>query len=141
MDENNQNKSPNENYLQILLEPIGSSSVPDSKVLTITQEKLAQLGVENHSVVGAIWTYDGTTMSNGIFNGDEVQAICNKIETILEAAIVNSDQRNAVKNLIENALYERQAFAARWTSSRIEGIENNANKAAGDNGLIIRSLA
>lgn len=137
MDKNNQNKSSNENYLQILLERIGSLS--DSKVLTIKENKLKKLGLEDYTVCGAVWTSDGHPISNGLFNGDEAHFIIKQIDTILKAAIVNADQRNAVGALIENVIRERQSQMSGWTFNRIQQIQSEPETGLGDEGIIVES--
>ena len=135
MDKNNQNKSPNENYLRILLEPIGTLS--DSKVLTIPEEKLSSLGIKNHVVAGVTWTSDGHPISYGTFSSDESSLLINQIKTILSAAIVNTEQRKAVEALIEDVIRSRQFEMTRWVHRRTEEVYNSSEKQAGDNGYLL----
>ncbi len=135
MDENNQNKSPNENYLQILLEPIGTLS--DSKVLTISEKKLEDLGLKNYVVAGVTWTSDKNPVSYGIFNYDQQQTIIGQIKTILSAAIVNNEQRKAVERLIEDIIRERQFRTAEWVFHRTKAVYDSPEKQAGDNGYLL----
>ena len=135
MDQNNQNKSPNENDLQILLEPIGNLS--DSKVLTIPEEKLVSLGVKNYVVAGVTWTSDGHPISYGTFSSDESTLFIKQIKTILSAAIVNPEQRKAVETLIEDTIRGRQFEMTRWVLRRTNEVYNSSEKQTGDNGYLL----
>lgn len=133
MDENNQNKSHNENYLQILLEPIGT--LASSTVLTISEKKLEDLGLKNHLVAGVTWTTDGHPISYGIFNYDQQQTMINQIKTILSAAIVNNEQRKAVEQLIEDVIRDRGMSLSQWAFKRTQEVYNTPENQSEDNGF------
>lgn len=110
MEQNNQNTSNNEDYLQLTLLPIGT--LESSSVLTIGQEKLEKLGLTNHVISGVTWTHSGNPISCGLFTIDRGNYILNKIKTILNAAIVNAEQRKAVIELIDRVIWDEQYRSA-----------------------------
>ena len=135
MDKNNQNKSPKGEYLQILLEPIGSLS--HSTVLTLTEDKLKALGIQDHLIAGVTWTHNESPVSYGIFTRDETNLMVNQIKTILSASIVNAEQRKAVEFLIDAVIRDRQFATANWAFRRTNEVYNNAEEASGDAGLLL----
>lgn len=133
MDKNTQNKSPKGEYLQILLEPIGT--LAESTVLTLNEDKLKELGLENHLISGVTWTYNESPISYGIFNEDQSQTMISQIKTILSASIVNAEQRKAVEQLIEEVIRCRQFDLARWALNRTHEVYANAESKSNDNGF------
>lgn len=121
--------------MQLLLEPTGI--LDGSKVLTISEDKLEELGLLNYHVCGVTWTSEGHPISYGIFNEVETRTILTRIDTVLNASIVNSDQRKAVKNLIEDIIRDRQYDITSWTSRRISQVTNETEGSSGHGGIII----
>lgn len=135
MDKNTQNKSPKGEYLQILLEPIGS--LTESTVLTLNEDKLKKLGLDNRLIAGVTWTYNESPISYGIFNEDQTRTMLSLIKTILNASIVNAEQRKAVEHLIEEVIRQRQFEMANWAFRRTQEVYADGEKQAGDNGILI----
>ena len=133
MDKNNQNKSPKGEYLQLLLEPTGT--LAHSTVLTLAEDKLKELGLHDHHIVGVTWTYSESPISYGIFNEDQTQTMISQIKTILSASIVNTEQRNAVLHLIEEAIRTRQFEMANWTFHRTQDVYANAELVSNNDGI------
>lgn len=135
MDKNNQNKSSKGEYLQILLEPTGTLS--HSTVLTLNEDKLKELGIFNHHVVGVTWTSEGYPISYGILTGDETSFMINQIKTILSASIVNAEQRKAVEYLIDKVIRGRQFEMANFTYRKTTEVVQDSESASNSNGLEI----
>lgn len=135
MDENNQNKSSKENYLQLLLEPVGS--LTHSCVLTIDGDTLEQLGITNHLVSGVQFKYDGQVFNRKTFTDDDMRFILAKIKTVLNAAIVNSDQRNAVQDLIQQIVWDSEGTSMRHINDCINRVFTGKNQVAKNSGLVV----
>lgn len=133
MEENIQNNSNNEDYLQLTLLPVGT--LVSSSVLTIGQEKLKKLGLTNHVISGVTWTNSGNPISCGLFTIDRGNYILNKIKTILNAAIVNAEQRKAVMDLIDHVVWDEQYRSAHNILSEAQNIIEKGKLQSSEDGI------